>query len=63
MPFLPVLLLFLAGPSVPATVPALVAPAAACLPLQPLQAEPGGWLLLAAVVVCTAGRLATQPRR
>jgi hypothetical protein len=62
MRFLPVLSLFLAGPALPASLPALAAPAAACLPLHLVQAEPDGWLLLAALVVCTAGRLATQPR-
>ncbi|VXC23753.1 hypothetical protein [Massilia sp. 9I] len=36
---------------------------AACVPLAAAQSEPDGWLLLAALVVCTAGRLAAHPRR
>lgn len=32
----------------------------ACLPLPAVQGEPDGWLLLAALVVCMAGRLAAQ---
>lgn len=34
----------------------------ACTPLRAAQAEPDGWLLLAALVVCMAGRLAAQGR-
>ncbi|MCC2972996.1 hypothetical protein [Massilia sp. IC2-476] len=57
----PFLLFFLAVPSASATAP--VAPVAACLPLRAAQGEPDGWLLLATVIVCMAGRLAAQPRR
>jgi hypothetical protein len=32
----------------------------ACLPLPAVQDEPDGWLLLAALVVYMAGRLAAQ---
>ena len=35
----------------------------ACLPLPAAQAEPDGWLLLAGLVVCMAGRLAAQRHR
>ncbi|MEX5745662.1 hypothetical protein [Massilia sp. X63] len=63
MSFLPDLLAFLAVPAVPAAAAAPVAHAAACLPQQAVHAEPDGWLLLAALVVCMAGRLAAQPRR
>ena len=52
----PFLLFFLAAPSAPAP----LSQAVACFPLQAAQGEPDGWLLLAALVVCTAGRLATQ---
>jgi hypothetical protein len=49
-----------------ACVPGCVAPAAhaaTCLPLRMTQDEPDGWLLLAGLVVCMAGRLAARPRR
>ncbi len=32
----------------------------ACLPPPAVQGEPDGWLLLAGLVVCMAGRLAAQ---
>lgn len=35
----------------------------ACLPLPAVQGEPDGWLLLAGLVVCMAGRLAAQRHR
>lgn len=35
----------------------------ACLALHAAQGEPDGWLLLAGLVVCMAGRLAAQGRR
>lgn len=38
------------------------APATACLPVIAPQHVPDGWLLLAALVVCAAGRLAAQRR-
>jgi hypothetical protein len=59
MHFLPLPSFFLADPSVPAH----AAQATACLPLPPVQGEPDGWLLFAALVVCMAGRVATQPRQ
>ena len=53
--FLPVFLLcsWPAGAAAPTVPPA-------CLPLPAVQDEPDGWLLLAALVVYMAGRLAAQ---
>jgi hypothetical protein len=62
MSFLP-FLLFLAYPSAPASAPAPVTHGAACFPLQVAHTDADGWLLLAALVVCTAGRLASQKSR
>jgi hypothetical protein len=56
--FLPVFLF--PSPSTGATAP--TAPPA-CLPLAAVQGEPDGWLLLAGLVVCMAGRLAAQRHR
>lgn len=43
---------------------AAAAAASACRPPpRAAQAEPDGWLLLAGLVVCMAGRLAAQRRR
>lgn len=53
--FLPVFLLssLPAGAAAPSVPPA-------CLPLPAVHTEPDGWLLLAGLVVCMAGRLAAQ---
>lgn len=59
MRFFPVLLFFFFYSS------AAGAAAPACPPLHvrhAMQSEPDGWLLLAALVVCMAGRLAQRHR-
>lgn len=58
LPFLPVFFPYpsSAGATAPAAPPA-------CLPLPAVQGEPDGWLLLAGLVVCMAGRLAAHRHR
>ncbi len=56
MRFFPVFLFFFCFPSHAADMHAACRP----LPLPATQGEPDGWLLLAALLVCAAGRLAAH---
>jgi hypothetical protein len=66
MRFLPLLFLlnfsFPASATAPVCLHACAAPLPRCLPEQDFDREPDGWLLLAGLVVCAAGRMAVSPR-